>query len=90
MLGVKPDLIEQLVSDPASIDDAKLQAIVQFGLRCSRNPQDLTAADFDTLRQHGMRQSQIMELIAMSAFAVYANILADATAMDPDEMFGSV
>ena len=28
-----------------------------------------------------------MELIAMSAFAVYANIIADATAMEPDEMF---
>jgi hypothetical protein len=26
----------------------------------------------------------------MSALAVYANIIADATAMDPDEMFNSI
>jgi hypothetical protein len=28
-----------------------------------------------------------MEIIAMSAFAVYANIIADATAMGPDQIF---
>ncbi len=28
-----------------------------------------------------------MELVAMSALAVYANIIADATAMEADEMF---
>jgi hypothetical protein len=31
-----------------------------------------------------------VELIAMSAFAVYANIIADATAMSPDEMFNTI
>jgi hypothetical protein len=31
-----------------------------------------------------------VELIAMSAFAVYANIIADATAMDPDDMFSRI
>ena len=39
------------------------------------------------LYSHGLTTSQVMELIAMSAFAVYANIIADATAMDADEMF---
>jgi hypothetical protein len=28
-----------------------------------------------------------MEIIAISALAVYANIIADATAMEPDQMF---
>jgi len=31
-----------------------------------------------------------MELIGMSAFAVYANIIADATGMDADGMFGQL
>jgi len=30
---------------------------------------------------------RIMELISMAALAVYANIIADATAMEPDTMF---
>jgi len=42
------------------------------------------------LRRHGLKRSEIVELIGMSAFAVYANIVADATAMEPDDMFDSV
>ena len=61
-----------------------------FALKCSRNPQSLTEGDFEALRRHGLKQSEIMEVIAMSAFAVYANIIADATAMEPDEMFGTI
>ena len=44
----------------------------------------------ETLRRHGLKQSEIVEIIGMSALAVYANIIADATAMEPDEMFGSI
>jgi len=39
---------------------------------------------------HGLKQSEIVEIIAMSALAVYANIIADATAMDDDEMFAGI
>jgi len=31
-----------------------------------------------------------MEMIAMAALAVYANIIADGTAMSPDEMFDTI
>jgi hypothetical protein len=31
-----------------------------------------------------------MELVSVSALAVYANIVADATAVPPDEMFGQL
>lgn len=61
-----------------------------FALKCSRDPQSLAAEDFDEMRRHGLKQSKIMEMIAMSAFAVYANIIADATAMEPDELFATV
>lgn len=87
MLGVKPELVESLVSNIDNISDPKLRDMVQFALKCSRDPQALTERDYDSLRAHGLNQSEIMEIIAMSAFAVYANIIADATAMEPDEMF---
>ena len=56
--------------------------MMKFALKCSRDPQGLTEDDYESLRQHGLNQSEIMEIIAMSAFAVYANIIADATAME--------
>ena len=67
-----------------------LADMILFGLKCSRNPKGMTEGDFEQLRRHGLKQSEIIEVIAMSAFAVYANILADATAMEPDQMFGTI
>ena len=89
MLGVTPEMLEGLVRDVDALPDRKLRAMMLFALKCSRDPQSLTEEDFDEMRWHGLTQSVIMEMIAMSAFAVYANIIADATAMDPDEMFAT-
>ncbi len=89
ILGVKPSLLEELVRDVSALSDLKLRAIILFALKCAREPQALSEADYDSLRRHGQTQSEIMEIVAMSAFAVYANIIADSTAMEPDEMFGA-
>jgi uncharacterized peroxidase-related enzyme len=90
MLGVSPGLLEQLVHNPNELSDPKLRDMILFALKCSHNPQSLTEGDFKQLRGHGLKESEIVEVIAMSAFAVYANIIADATAMSADEMFDKV
>ena len=87
MLGVDPNLLDQLVRDVNGLPDPKLRQMILFALKCSRNPQSLSDADYADLYSLGMQQSGVIELVAMSAFAVYANIIADATAMEPDEMF---
>ena len=90
MLGVDPAILESLVRDVKSLSNAKLRDILLFAIKCSRHPQNLVDSDFETLRRHHFGQPEILEIIAMSALAVYANILADATAMEADTMFGSV
>jgi uncharacterized peroxidase-related enzyme len=87
MLGAKPETLEELVDDVGTISDPKLRDLIFFALKCSRNPQSLTDEDYENLRRHGLGESEIVEVIGMSALAVYANIMADATAMEPDEMF---
>jgi uncharacterized peroxidase-related enzyme len=90
MLGVKTETLNQLVEDISKLDDPKARDLILLALKCSRNPQSLTDDDYDNLRGHGLKQSEIVEIIGMSAFAVYANIIADATAMEPDEMFSTI
>lgn len=90
MLGVKPGMLESLVRDIDHIPDPKLRDMIKFSLKCSRNPQGLTDRDYATLRERGLSQPEILEIIAMSALAVYANILADATAMESDGMFNTL
>jgi uncharacterized peroxidase-related enzyme len=90
MLGVHPKTLQTLVQNLDALTDPKLHAMIHFALKCSRNPQEMTEQDYETLRQHGLKQSEIMELVAMAALAVYANIISDATAMEPDEMLVAI
>jgi hypothetical protein len=64
--------------------------MILFAVKCSRDPRSLVETDFANLRQHGLKESEILEIIAMAALAVYANIIADATGMDDDEMFNKI
>jgi uncharacterized peroxidase-related enzyme len=90
MLGIDEDSLEQLTTDVDAIDPPKVRAIIKFSVKCARDPQSLQAADFAELKTFGMPQSEIVELISMSALAVYANIMADATAVENDEMFSQL
>lgn len=90
MLGVAPALLKSLARDVDHLPDQKVLSMMKFALKCSRTPQSLTEEDYETLRQQGFKQSEIMEIIAMSALAVYANIIADATTMESDQMFGTL
>jgi uncharacterized peroxidase-related enzyme len=90
MLGVTPGLLDDLVRDVSSLSDTKLRDMILFAVKCAGNPQALTEEDYEQLRRHGLKQSEIMEIIGMSALAVYANIIADATGMEPDEMFSQI
>lgn len=90
MLGVDPTMIERLVRDVTMIPDPVLRDMVRFSLKCARDPHSIETADYDILTGHGLTESAIVELIAMSGLAVYANIMADATAMEPDTMFTSL
>ena len=87
MLGIEPGTLELLISNISEISPPKVRDIILFGLKCAGDPQSLTEADFEGLRQHGLSNSEIMEIISMAALAAYANTIADATGMPRDEMF---
>ncbi len=88
MLGVKTETLEHLVRDLTQIPDPKLRDMILFAVKCSKDPKTISKLDYEVLRNHGLMTSEIVEIVAMSAFAVYANIIADSTAMKEDEMFG--
>ncbi|MCR9165368.1 MAG: carboxymuconolactone decarboxylase family protein [Nannocystaceae bacterium] len=90
MLGVDPETLEQLAADVDSIRPQRVRDIVSFGVKCARAPRSLEAADFDSLRQHGLTDGEILEVISMAGLALYANTIADATGMEADRMFSEL
>jgi uncharacterized peroxidase-related enzyme len=87
MLGVDSATLQALVENVAELTPEKLRDIIVFGIKCARTPQALNEDDFGSLRRHGLREPEIMELISMAALAVYLNIIADATGVEPDDLF---
>ena len=59
----------------------------QWALRLvDTNVSDLTDADFDKLRDMGISDAEIVEIVALSGLGVYLNIVADALKIEVDDM----
>ena len=87
MLGVSA---ANMVRDTSLIPDPKLREMIGFARKCASDPQAITADDHNRLAEQGLSRSQIVELIGMSGLAVYANIMADATAVEADQIFSAL
>ena len=51
MLGVNQSLLDDLVRDVNSISVPKVCDMILFGLKCSREPQNISEADYEKLRR---------------------------------------
>ena len=89
MLKVDPEWIELAARSADAIPDPKVRDMILFARKSARDPQSLTSDDYTALREHGLKDSEILEIISMAALAVYANIIADATQMEPDAIFAA-
>lgn len=86
-LGIDAATLQALVEDVESLTPEKVRDIILFALKCARDPQSMTPQDHASLRDHGLGDEEIMELIAVTGLAVYLNIIADASGVVPDDMF---
>lgn len=89
MLGVEDETIEVVRSGLQGKLPEHIREILLFAIKCAAAPQELTEEDFAHLRKHDLTQQQILEVIAISALAVYATIIADAMLLEPDKMFST-
>ncbi len=90
MLGVDAKAVEAVIEQLGTLEPETTRRILTFGLKCARNPQSLDDADFASLKDVGLTNTEIVEVISMAGLAVYANIMADATGVSNDAMFQTV
>lgn len=90
VLGVDSETMADLVQNLDLIRPVRLRDILKFSVTCALNPQGLTAQDYESLRFHGLSSEEIVEIIAMCAFAMYATTFADATKIAIDDEFTAI
>ncbi len=79
-MGVSEDVIKSCASDPDLSEVPPPQrAIIKFALKLARNPKSATDEDYQILRDFGLNEGEILEIVFLVGYATFADFLADAT-----------
>lgn len=84
ILKVDPETCSNLVNNLDALRPERTRDIVRFSVKAGTDPKSLGDADYDALTRHGIDQSEIIEIVAMSGFGVYAITIADALRLEVD------
>lgn len=85
-LGIDEATLEKLARDLGNVNPARVRAIIQFALKCALDPQSLVADDYEQVRNQGVSDEEIVEIIFIAGVANFSDTLADALKVDVDEV----
>jgi uncharacterized peroxidase-related enzyme len=84
ILKVDAETCENLVRNIDALKPPRTRDIVRFAVKAGTEPKSLVKGDYDILRGNGLSDEEIIEIVAMSAFARYAITVAEALKLDVD------
>ena len=83
-LGVDEKLLRALVEDLDNVSPERIRAIIEFALKASHHPQQLVAEDYARVRDQGVTDEELVEIIQLAAVGNYLDTLADALKIEVD------
>lgn len=85
-LGVDDATLENLANDLDNVSPKRLRAIIQFAMRCAFDAQGLTTADYQQVRDQGISDDELAQIIFLAALANFNDTLADSLkiAVEPE------
>jgi uncharacterized peroxidase-related enzyme len=86
-LGVEEETLAALDSNLEALAPQRVQAIVKFAQKCALDPQSLQEADYEAVREQGIGDQELMEIIALAALGNFLDTLADGMKVEVDSVF---
>ena len=84
-MGVATEVIKSCASDPELLDVPPPQrAMLKFALKIARDAQHVDDADFAVLREHGLSDEEIIEVIMTAAWSNFLNTWVDISKIPLD------
>ena len=77
-LGVDEETLERVAKNLGDVSPKRLQAIIRFALQCAFNPQGLTAADYEQVREQGVSDDELAQIIFLAALGNFNDTIADS------------
>lgn len=90
VLGVDEETRNTLVNALDTLVPKRTQDIIKFATKVATDPINLVDKDYEMVKQHGVSDAELMEIIAMASLATYAIIIADTLKIDIDEEFQEI
>jgi uncharacterized peroxidase-related enzyme len=85
-LGVDEQTLADLINDLSNINPERVAAIIEFTTKVARTPKAVVAEDYDRVRDHGLSDEEITELIVLAGIAIFSDTLADGLKIEVDSM----
>jgi uncharacterized peroxidase-related enzyme len=83
-----PELVQQLKIDYTKADiTSRQKAVIEFGLKITKNAAAIDENDFEILRSHGLSDDDIFDATAYAAFYNMSNRLMSVMKVHPDDAF---
>lgn len=84
-MGVPENVIKSCASDPDLSELPPPQrAILKFALKAARDPKAINKEEIQTLKDYGLSEGEILEVVFMIGYAVLTDTLADVTGVIVD------
>ena len=77
-LGVDEATLAALAKELGDVNPERVRAIIDFALQVAKDPQKLVLEDYDALRDHGITDDEIVQIVYVAASIVFMDIVADA------------
>lgn len=77
-LGIDEAMINALIEDIDSVTPARIQEIIKFSLKVALDPQGMVMEDYQRVRDSGVTDDEMVEIIMMAAIANFTNTLSDS------------
>jgi alkylhydroperoxidase family enzyme len=77
-IGIDEEMLEALIHDLDAVAPKRTQEIIRFAVKCALDPQGLTEVDYDKVREQGLSNEEIVELIGWAAIAMYNDTISDS------------
>lgn len=85
-LGIDDATLAALSGNLGTLTPERVQAIVAFAVKAAKSPKEVSGGDFEKLRDIGINDAEIVEIVALAALGSYLDTIADALKIDVDEM----
>ncbi len=84
-------MLESLETDfkKADIEPDELAAL-EYAVKLTKQPYDMTKEDIDVLRTHGFNDRGIHDICAVASYFAFVNRIADGLGVELEDRFDSV